>query len=207
MGFLKAQLQALRRFWREGFLADFYRSSLLFFFAGVLIYLLGLLFPSVTAELVGALQQMALDKGVVDAAGRLSPLGLLINNWSATFVSILYGFVPLVFLPMFPLLLNGGSLGVLAAWYELAGQSMWLFLAGILPHGIFELPAICMAFALGLRLCLLLSRKLLRRETECSITEFLANALRCALGQILPLLVLAAAAETWLTPVIMGLVA
>ena len=45
MRYLKQHYSALRRFMNEGFLLDFYRSSLLFFFAGVVIYLLGLLFP------------------------------------------------------------------------------------------------------------------------------------------------------------------
>lgn len=207
MRYLKQHYSALRRFMNEGFLLDFYRSSLLFFFAGVVIYLLGLLFPSVTEELVYSFQQMILDKGVIDEMGNVSAVGLFINNWSAAFLSILYGFLPFVFLPLFPLLLNGGMLGVMAAWYELAGQSMGLFLVGILPHGVFELPAICMACALGLRLCLLLCRKLLRRKTECSVTQYLADALRCALLLILPLLLLAAVVEAYLTPVLMMLAA
>ena len=60
MRYLKQHYSALRRFMNEGFLLDFYRSSLLFFFAGVVIYLLGLLFPSVTEELVYSFQQMIL---------------------------------------------------------------------------------------------------------------------------------------------------
>ena len=207
MGFLKQQFRALRRFWQDEFLPDFYRSSLLFFFAGVVIYLLGLLFPSVTEGLVYQFQQMILDKGVLDSMGNMSAVGLFINNWSAALLSILYGFLPFLFLPLFPLLLNGGMLGVLAAWYELAGESMGLFLMGILPHGIFELPAICMAYALGLKLCLLLCRKLLRRKTKCSVAEYLADALRCALLQILPLLLLAAVTEAYLTPALMALAA
>ena len=205
MRFLKQQISALRRFWKEGFLLDFYHCSLLFFFAGVAVYLLGLLFPSVVEELVHAFQQMILDKDVMDTLGNISAWGLFINNWSASFLSILYGFLPFVFLSLYPLLLNGGTLGIFAAWYELAGESMGLFLAAILPHGIFEIPAICIACALGLRLCMLLCRKLLRRQTECSVTEYLANALRCALLLILPLLILAAVVEAYLTPVLMGL--
>ena len=73
---------------------------------------------------------------------------IFFNNLQSAFFAIMLGF----FLSLFPLIalfINGSVLGyVYSKVYAESGVSdFWL----ILPHGIFELPAIFIAFALGIK--------------------------------------------------------
>ncbi|MGE5598004.1 MAG: stage II sporulation protein M [Bacteroidota bacterium] len=48
---------------------------------------------------------------------------------------------------------NGSAVGLLGMDYHLAGRLSWgRFLLGLLPHGIFEIPAVLLTAALALRL-------------------------------------------------------
>ena len=81
---------------------------------------------------------------------------------------------------------------------------MGAFLIGILPHGILELPALLVSFALGLYLCWTLSYKIcLQRERSFRLA--LKEVGRAYLLIVVPLLLAAAGTETYVTPVLMGL--
>ena len=80
-------------------------------------------------------------------------LALFGNNVRASAVSILYGFIPFLYLTALALGTNALILGVFAAYYVNNGVSLLVYLAGILPHGIFELTALMLAFAGGFLLC------------------------------------------------------
>lgn len=74
---------------------------------------------------------------------------ILQNNLQSSFVSLLLGFF-LGFFPIMSTVSNGVILGyVLERSYQLVGLLSWWRL---LPHGIFELPAIFISFGVGLKL-------------------------------------------------------
>lgn len=74
---------------------------------------------------------------------------ILQNNLQSAFFSIIFGIFLGIF-PIFSALSNGVVLGyVMKSSYEIAGFGIWLRL---LPHGIFELPAIFIAFGVGIKL-------------------------------------------------------
>jgi stage II sporulation protein M len=87
-------------------------------------------------------------------------LTLFYHNARASVVAIAAGVVPFLYLPILDPLVNGGVLGLLASVSKHQGfDVLRLILTQILPHGVFELTAVCYATSLGLYLSAGLSRK------------------------------------------------
>jgi stage II sporulation protein M len=79
-------------------------------------------------------------------------LSILVNNLMSSLIAMYLGIVAAI-APIATLVLNGMVMGFLFGAYADHGQNVWLLIAkGILPHGIFELPAIFLACAFGIRL-------------------------------------------------------
>lgn len=141
-----------------------------------------------------------------------SPLGqgiliLFWHNLRAVLLVTLVG-LALGIYPAFSMLLNGLIIGVVGV-LSVQNSSLAVFLAGILPHGIFEIPALLLGAAIGLRLGL---GPLLARKTSTfaspSITTWqgYGQELRSAailLSLAVLLLALAAAIEVGITPLVM----
>ena len=111
------------------------------------------------------------------------------NNSGVALMSIVFG----VFFGLFPLIttfFNGYVLGFVSGKaVELGGFSQILKL---LPHGIFELPAIILALAFGLRLGMFIFAD----KPGPEFRYRLKNALRVLVFVIVPLLIFAAIIET-----------
>ena len=82
---------------------------------------------------------------------------------------------------------------------------MALFLAGILPHGILELPAMFLAFGTGLYICDNLTRRIQKDPTALGAWGCIVVMARVHLLVLLPLLVGAAMVEAYVTPLVMSL--
>ena len=96
-------------------------------------------------------------------------------------------------------------MGVLAGHYYHTGQSMAMFFASILPHGIFEIPALILSVSLGTILCIYVVLALFRHKKAIPMLDLLTNILRTLLLVIFPLIVISAVIETYITPLIMQL--
>ena len=170
----RAEFQGMGEFWRSGLRYDFRSSAAAF----VILIVIGY------------------------AAVSLVPFMVLGNNLWACLFSCLLGLIPFVCLPAFPLGLNALLLGGLAALAQAGGTSLGLYLLAILPHGIFELPAMWLSFAIGLTLCREITALCRKRPHE----PLLKTLWRCgqffSLG-VVPLLILAAFAEAYLTPALL----
>jgi stage II sporulation protein M len=106
--------------------------------------------------------------------------------------------------PMIVATTNGFLLGIVG--YSAVEQKGWLYLAaGILPHGIIELPVVLLSIAIGLRLGHMLALSLLKESSDLS--GEMRVAIHFLLRWIMPLLLLAAAIETFITPFIISRVA
>ena len=147
----------------------------------------------------------AVEPEAVMEAGNMSVFALLTNNWMAMLFSALYGFIPFLFLPVFSLLTNGSLLGMMAVVYLANDMPFAAYLAGLLPHGIFELPALVLSISCGVCLCRNMCRIVTRDERRVPLVELLGDLLRVLLLMVLPLTVLAAVMECYVTPVVMGL--
>lgn len=153
MEWLKQQHRALWRFYQEEFGESLLITAAAFLVICLLAFGVGLFFKSLPDTIISYFQEMIQLEGLIDEDGGINLLALFGNNVRASAVSILYGFIPFLYLTALALGTNALILGVFAAYYVNNGVSLLVYLAGILPHGIFELTALMLAFAGGFLLC------------------------------------------------------
>ena len=198
---MKKQLRALGDFWREEYGRWVGMTAVAFLVLVVLSYIAGRLFPEIPAAILTYFNEVVADSGIVRDDGSFSALALFGNNLRAMMLSTLYGFIPFLYLPALSMGVNAILLGMVAS--SVNGQ--WLLLAaGILPHGIFELPALCLSLAAGLCLCQNINRYI-RKNEKGIMKPLLLNILRVTGLVVIPLLVVAAIMESYVTPAVMQL--
>ena len=198
---MKKQLRALGDFWREEYGRWVGMTAVAFLVLVVLSYIAGQLFPEIPATILTYFNEVVADSGIVRDDGSFSALALFGNNLRAMVLSTLYGFIPFLYLPALSMGVNAILLGMVAS--SVNGQ--WLLLAaGILPHGIFELPALCLSLAAGLCLCQNINRYI-RKNEKGFMKPLLLNILRVTGLVVIPLLVVAAIMESYVTPAVMQL--
>lgn len=198
---MKKQLRALGDFWREEYGRWVGMTAVAFLVLVVLSYIAGRLFPEIPAAILTYFNEVVADSGIVRDDGSFSALALFGNNLRAMVLSTLYGFIPFLYLPALSMGVNAILLGMVAS--SVNGQ--WLLLAaGILPHGIFELPALCLSLAAGLCLCQNINRYI-RKNEKGIMKPLLLNILRVTELVVIPLLVVAAIMESYVTPAVMQL--
>lgn len=193
--FLAAQFAPVLRAWRNGYEAEVRRAAIAFFLLVFLAFGVCLAVPELRLGFSAYLQHLFQGMDLTDGAGNLSPLLLLANNLRACAVTMLYGLIPFVRLPALALGVNAVLLGGLAACYA----------ASLLPHGIFELPALILAFSMGLYICGHLTRRCRRDPAALPLGACLGLAARLLVFLLLPLLILAALTEAYVTPLAAGL--
>lgn len=198
---MKKQLRALGDFWREEYGRWVGMTAVAFLVLVVLSYIAGRLFPEIPAAILTYFNEVVADSGIVRDDGSFSALALFGNNLRAMVLSTLYGFIPFLYLPALSMGVNAILLGMVAS----SVNSQWLLLAaGILPHGIFELPALCLSLAAGLCLCQNINRYI-RKNEKGIMKPLLLNILRVTGLVVIPLLVVAAIMESYVTPAVMQL--
>ena len=198
---MKKQFRVLGDFWREEYGRWVGMTAVAFLVLVVLSYIAGRLFPEIPAAILTYFNEVVADSGIVRDDGSFSALALFGNNLRAMVLSTLYGFIPFLYLPALSMGVNAILLGMVAA--SVNGQ--WLLLAaGILPHGIFELPALCLSLAAGLCLCQNINRYIHKNEKGI-MKPLLLNILRVTGLVVIPLLVVAAIMESYVTPAVMQL--
>jgi stage II sporulation protein M len=127
---------------------------------------------------------------------------IFLKNLLASAMAMLLG-LGLGLVPLMVATSNGFLLGIVG--YGAVQEKGFLFLAaGILPHGIIELPCVLVSIAIGFRLGYLLALTLAKEKVDLSgETRAAIHFLSC---WIAPLLLLAAAIETFITPVAISVV-
>jgi len=120
-------------------------------------------------------------------------------------VAVLVGFALSPFfclVPVAALVINGGLLGLVSAMV-VQDKSWGYLLAGTLPHGIFELPALIIGEAAALSFGTAVMLALVKKERrELLLPNLRQNAKYLAMAVIL--LLPAAIIETYLTPLLVG---
>ena len=198
---MKKQFRAIGDFWRAEYGRYVGMTAAAFLVLLVLAYIAGRLFPDIPVSVISAFNEDIAGSGIVQEDGSFNVLALFTNNLRAMVLGVLYGFIPFLYLPALALGVNAAILGMLASLID--GQ--WLLLAaGILPHGIFELPALFLSLAAGLCLCKNIN-VYIRKNEKGVMKPLLLNILRVVALLVLPLLVIAAVMETYVTPALMQL--
>ena len=204
MDWLKKQHRALWQFYRETFGEALLMTAAAFLIICLLGFGVSLFNRSIPELVLNYFTQMVQDGNIITDDGIIHFGALLINNLRAAAISVLYGFIPFIYLTALAVGMNALIIGVLAAYYVNSGASLLIFFAGILPHGVFELPALLIAFALGLLLCRR-TTQYVRKNTKGMMKPLLCNIARSFVMHVLPLLVMAAVVETYITPAVLAL--
>jgi len=127
---------------------------------------------------------------------------IFLKNLLASAMAMLLG-LGLGLVPLMVVTSNGFLLGIVG--YAAVQKAGFLFLtAGILPHGIIELPVVLVSIAIGFRLGYLLALTLAKEKVDLSGETRIA--IHFLLRWVAPLLFLAAAIETFITPIAISVV-
>lgn len=110
------------------------------------------------------------------------------NNIQSSFFGMIFGALFGIF-PIITTIVNGYLLGYIAS--VAASAESILSLWRILPHGIFELPAIFISLGMGLKL----STFIFQKEKIKSLKNYFNNSIRTFIFIIIPLLIIAAIIE------------
>lgn len=126
---------------------------------------------------------------------------IFLNNSVKTLAAILLG-LAVGIVPALFLVVNGVVLGVVF-FLSSYSRGVWLSLLSILPHGIIELTGVFLGTAIGLLLGNVVLKRMLRRS-DAEIRPALSRALRFYAIVIVPMLLVAAMIEAFITTVIVG---
>lgn len=205
MRYLQGQFSLLDKSWQKGYSQEVKRSAIAFLILTGLFFALCLAIPSLRTMLVEQVYGLVSGMDVTDESGALSVGGLFVNNLEACLMIMLYGLIPYVHLPALAMGLNAMLLGVLGAQMVASGQSLTLYFLAILPHGIFESPALVLSFAMGLYLCGQLTNRVRGREGALSFWDCMEQISALCISVVIPLLAVAATVEAYVTPTLVGL--
>ena len=160
-------------------------------------------YVSLTPERVGNIRTFVASNLMdMDNLSNHIPAPLLFyHNARTTVAFLVLGLVSFATLGLTLFLGNMALIGGVLGAASLVGYSPWLTLiAGVLPHGIFELTAVFLATAAMLRV----GAQLVTPQTDKSLGEIflvsMADWFRVFIGIVIPLLAIAAIIEVYVTP-------
>ena len=128
-------------------------------------------------------------------------VAIFLNNTVKTLAAILLG-LAVGIVPALFLVVNGVVLGVVF-FLSSHSRGVWPSLLGILPHGIIELAAVFLGTAIGLMLGDHVLKRILKKS-EAKIKTELGRAMRFFATVIVPMLLIAALIEAFVTTAIIG---
>jgi stage II sporulation protein M len=198
----------LRRLWSDN--RRYVLTACLLLLGGALIgYLQADLVETFAQQMMSQIKEIV--QRIKDNGGSASATfwAIFTNNVTSSLMMMALGLF-FAFLPVVGLLSNGVLLGFILFKYAAYGINPWLVLAvGILPHGIFELPAVIFAAAVGIRLGMLTFRSIgavlrinpadrVKNDWYMTLKQFPAAVLTVIL-----LLFVAAVVESVVTPALL----
>ncbi len=179
------------------------RREILFMFlvfgiSAIIGYFTAIMYPEVVLKSLEELE------GLVELLKDLSLLQIMflifLNNALKSLLILIFGVV-LGIVPFFFIAYNGYFLGIFSHKI-LAEHSILYLVAGLLPHGIIEIPMVVVSAAIGLRLG---SKGLAFLKGESvNLKEEMLTGIKFFFFWIMPLLFIAAAVETFITSVIIS---
>jgi len=147
-------------------------------------------------------KELEMLKWILDQPPILIMIIIFLKNLLASAMAMLLG-LGLGLIPLMVVTSNGFLLGIVG--YAAVQKAGFLFLAaGILPHGIIELPVVLVSIAIGFRLGYLLALTLAKEKVD--ISGETRMAIHFLWRWVAPLLFLAAAIETFITPIAISVV-
>jgi stage II sporulation protein M len=165
--------------------------------------LMGYFAAAADSELAASwMKELAMLRWIMGLHPLLIMLAIFLKNIIACAMSVLlglgFGLVPLLVLTS-----NGFMIGIVS-YTIIHNQGVPYLLAGIVPHGIIELPTILLSISIGFRLGYLLVFTMLGEKVD--LADEARTAFHFLIKWFAPLLFLAAAIETFITPIAISVV-
>jgi stage II sporulation protein M len=174
----------------------FLASAGIFIFSFVIGLLISAKNPEASENLLGLLKETYGSITSLEPFGRM--LEIFKNNVRNSFMALLFGLgfgiVPFVFVAI-----NGIVLGILVEFF-LKKQGTFFVIAAILPHGIIELPMVIMSVGIGFRLGHAAYFSTRHQKTTHELLNELKQGVIFYFKIVVPLLLLAAFVESYITP-------
>jgi uncharacterized membrane protein SpoIIM required for sporulation/ABC-type transport system involved in multi-copper enzyme maturation permease subunit len=143
----------------------------------------------------------AISKNLILETPQLSFSYIFLNNVRALFASLIFGIFTLSVGGILAYVINIGLVGgVLGITGELGFSPLMVFSAGVLPHGVFEVTALVISSAAILHMGVMLVTPDPSKTMSQVLVESLASWFRIMAGYGIPLLIIAAIIETYVTP-------
>lgn len=184
----KKEKELLKKHFRNAII--YLKESRNYIYAISLIFLLGIIAGFVFSGSLGFLDEFL--KELLEKTEGLNAFELILfifqNNFESAFYGMIFGLVLGIF-PIFVSVFNGIVLGYVFNKVVDSGGVFGLW--RILPHGIFELPAIFISLALGFKLGMFIFSKDRKEELK----ERALNSLVLFIVIVIPLLLIAAFIE------------
>ncbi len=186
---MKNKLKQLKRTYKESW--KYIKESKRYIFTITSVFLIfiliGIIFPTIFAEkLFELIKEMLL---MFEGKNLPETISLIfLNNARASLFSILLGIVFGV-LPLISAVFNGYLIGFVIN--KVTTEEGLFVLWRLLPHGVFELPAVLISMGLGLRIGLELFKKNPGKKLKRNFNE----SMKTFFTIILPLLIIAAIIE------------
>lgn len=154
--------------------------------------------PEDLAKLQGNLGELP---DLSSLSGHFSASFLFFNNTRSMAVIFLVGMVSFSVLGVLFYMINVALIGGVYALLQLLGVApLPIFLAGVLPHGIFELPALLIGSAVVLYIGAALVTPQNGKSMGEVVIELMADWAKIFVGLVVPLLAIAALIEAYITP-------
>ncbi len=173
-------------------------SSLLFAMGVYSGYIFPQEYPEETRKLVEELKSIFLSEGEI---GSWEIFILVLENNIMKLLGVLTFGILAGVIPMAASFINGAILGIFA--YLTSESLSWeYFLAGILPHGILEIPALILATAIGMKIGKVGVWRLFSKKYSFK-KEFI-KGLKFYISVLAPMIFIAALIEAFITPFVMS---
>ncbi len=131
----------------------------------------------------------------------LEPVGSIWwQNVRVMLLALVAGLFSFGILGMLPLMASVGVAGYLMALLSSNGMPVMTFLWMIIPHGVLEIPAVILATAAVLRMGALMATPDREKPVGEVLLLALADWFKIMVGVVIPVLLIAAAIEVWVTP-------
>jgi len=174
-----------------------------FFVLAVLIFIAAALFGYYTSnKQLGEIEEIRTVIKALNLQG-ISPFWLFVfiffNNAFKAFLVIILGFI-FGLVPFYFLYVNGVLLGA-TIWFISKQAGVLVAVAGLLPHGIIEIPAFLITVGYGFWLGGIFFRRI---KQPVPLRPAIRQALGVYVKLILPMLFVAALIEAYLTPILLN---
>jgi uncharacterized membrane protein SpoIIM required for sporulation len=203
-------MSGIGKFWREIF-EKYGRTILKLMFFNVVVWIVVVL--AVRMNLFGVhdfaisqLKENFVNDHATKQMNQTTSLGsffiLMWHNFAGNVLSIALALIPLP-LFLFQIIENPASIGFILG---VAPKPIFTFVLGVLPHSLFELPMQWLSFSIAITLFIKEWRNIREKKKLWSDTDF-REILKIIGLIILPLAIVSGLIETFITPLLLKLIA